>query len=59
MYDIDISFEHEEGATVDQFLNELADVHVALNASWAKIKAGLPVGEQEAAEVKVREVLKV
>lgn len=58
MYDIDVKFENEAGASVDDFLRELVHVNAGLNESWARIKAGLPTGEQAAAEVKVREVLK-
>ena len=58
MYDIDIVIKGEAGATVDQFVAEVTEVLARLNASWATLKAGIPLDQQPAAENKVRAILK-
>lgn len=57
MYDADLTIKGENGATADQFVAEVKDVNTDLNASWAKIKSNIPVGDQAAGEAKVRQVL--
>lgn len=57
MYDADLTIKGEHGATADQFVAEVKDVNSDLNASWAKIKSGIPTADQAAGEVKVRQVL--
>lgn len=57
-YEINFQVRGEKGADVDDFIAEINELYVELNKSWAKVKAQLPVEQQDAAEQKVRAVLK-
>jgi hypothetical protein len=57
-YNIQMTVDGEQGATVEQFISSTKKALQNLNQSWAKVKASLPADQQSAAEERVREILK-